>query len=86
MLESQTNPRFDHISQFLCVNPLHEKLKIDVCEAKSNNEVIAFFEIPIRQIYDAEDMTIESQSFPLKCVSEAHDGAKIILRLALSVG
>ncbi|CAF4736197.1 unnamed protein product, partial [Rotaria sp. Silwood2] len=57
--ESQTNPQFEHISQFLCANPLHEKLKIDVCNAQSRNEVIAYFEMPIKQIYDTDTMTID---------------------------
>ena len=69
----------------LCANPLHEKLKIDVCDARNNNEVIAFFEIPIKQVYDTDTMTIDTQSFPLKSLSEPIDNAAIILRLSLFV-
>ena len=84
-LESQTNPQFDHVSQLLCKNPLHEKIRIDICDARQNNEVIAFFELPIKQIYNTDTMTIETQSFPLKSSSEPLDTATILLRLSLSV-
>jgi hypothetical protein len=83
--ESQTNPHFEHVSQILCANPLHEKLKIDVCDSRNNNEVIAFFELPIKQIYDTNTMTIDTQSFPLKSLTEPLDNAAIILRLSLFV-
>jgi hypothetical protein len=69
----------------LCVNPLHEKLRIDVCDARNNNDVIAFFELPIKQIYDTDTMTIDMQSFALKSLSEPLDNAAIILRLSLFV-
>ena len=84
--ESQTNPLFEHISHILCSNPLQQHLTIEVCDARSNNEVIAFFEIPIKQIYNTEAMTIEPQSFALKSLTEPLDQAKIILRLSLNVG
>ncbi len=83
--ESQTNPHFEHVSQILCANPLHEKLKIDVCDARNNNEVIAFFELPIKQVYNTDTMTIDTQSFPLKSLTEPIDNAAIILRLSLFV-
>jgi hypothetical protein len=47
--------------------------------------VIAFFELPIKQIYNTETMTIDTQSFPLKSLSEPLDNATIILRLSLFV-
>ncbi|CAF5072055.1 unnamed protein product, partial [Rotaria sp. Silwood1] len=80
--ESQTNPQFEHTSQILCINPLHEKLKIDVCNAQSKNEVIAYFEMPIKQVYDTDTMTIDTQSYPLKSVSGPLDRTEIILRLS----
>jgi Ca2+-dependent lipid-binding protein len=83
--ESQTNPQFEHVSQILCKSPLHEKLRIDVCDARSNNEVIAFFELPIKQIYNTETMRIESQAFQLKSLSEPLDNATIVLRLSLFI-
>lgn len=69
----------------MCVSPLHEKLRIDVCDARHNNDVIAYFELPIKQIYDTDTMTIETQSFSLKSLSEPLDNATIILRLSLFV-
>ncbi|CAF1446604.1 unnamed protein product [Rotaria sp. Silwood1] len=83
--ESQTNPQFEHTSQILCINPLHEKLKIDVCNAQSKNEVIAYFEMPIKQVYDTDTMTIDTQSYPLKSVSGPLDRTEIILRLSLFI-
>ncbi|CAF4688462.1 unnamed protein product, partial [Rotaria sp. Silwood2] len=83
--ESQTNPQFEHTSQILCANPLHEKLKIDVCNAQSKNEVIAYFEMPIKQIYDTDTMTIDAQTYPLKSVSAPLDKTEIILCLSLFV-
>ncbi|CAF3816756.1 unnamed protein product [Rotaria sp. Silwood1] len=83
--EGQTNPQFEHISQILCSNPLHEKLKIYVCNAKSKNEVIAYFEMPIKQVYDADTMTIDTQSYPLKSVSGPLDKTEIILHLSLFI-
>ncbi|CAF0788896.1 unnamed protein product [Rotaria sp. Silwood1] len=83
--ESQTNPQFEHVSQILCANPLHEKLKIDICDARNNNEIIAYFEMPIKLIYDTDTMTIDTQSYPLKCISEPLDKAAIILRLSLLI-
>ncbi|CAF1149216.1 unnamed protein product [Adineta steineri] len=83
--ESQTNPRFEHVSQLLCGSPLHEKLRIDVCDSRSNNDVIAYFEIPLKKIYDTETMTIDTQSFPLKSLSEPLDQAFILLRLSLFI-
>jgi hypothetical protein len=47
--------------------------------------VIAFFELPIKQIFNTETMTIDTQSFPLKSLSEPLDNATIILRLSLFV-
>ncbi len=47
--------------------------------------MIAFFELPIKQIYNTETMTIDTQSFPLKSLSEPLDNATIILRLSLFV-
>ncbi|CAF1165227.1 unnamed protein product [Adineta ricciae] len=82
-LESQTNPKFEHVSQLLCVNPLHEKLRIDVCDARSNDDVIAYFELPIKSIYNANSMTIDTQAFPLKSSSEPLDRAQILLHLSL---
>ncbi|CAF0965132.1 unnamed protein product [Adineta ricciae] len=84
-LENQTNPKFEYVSQFLCVNPLHEKLHIDVCDARSNNDVIAYFELPIKSIYDANSMTIDTQAFPLKSSSEPLDRAQILLHLSLFI-
>ncbi|CAF4573725.1 unnamed protein product, partial [Rotaria sp. Silwood2] len=81
--ERQTNPQFEHISQILCANPLHAKLKIDVCNAQSKNEVIAYFEMPIKQIYDTDTMTIDAQTYPLKSVSAPLDKTEIILCLSL---
>ncbi|CAF4583689.1 unnamed protein product [Rotaria socialis] len=83
--DSQTNPKFEHVSQILCANPLHEKLKIDVCDAKTNNEIIGYFEIPIKQIFDTETMTIETQAYSLKCLSEPFDRAQIFVRLSLLI-
>ena len=83
--ESQTNPVFEHISQILCTNPLQQKLVIEVCDARSNNEVIAFIELPIKQIYDTESMTIETQSFPLKSFTEPLDNTTIVLHVSLNV-
>ncbi|CAF3589922.1 unnamed protein product [Rotaria sp. Silwood1] len=83
--ENRTNPQFQHLSQILCANPLHEKLRIDVCDARSNNEVIAYFEMPIKQIYDIDTMTIDNQSFSLKILSESLEKTSIILRLSLFI-
>ncbi|CAF2252498.1 unnamed protein product [Rotaria magnacalcarata] len=83
--DSQTNPKFEHVSQILCANPLHEKLKIDVCDAKNNNEIIAYFEMPIKQVFDTETMTIETQAYTLKCLSEPFDRAQIFVRLSLLI-
>ncbi len=47
--------------------------------------MIAFFELPIKQIFNTETMTIDTQSFPLKSLSEPLDNATIILRLSLFV-
>ncbi|UJR26520.1 hypothetical protein I4U23_007843 [Adineta vaga] len=84
-LESQTNPQFEHVSQLLCANPLHEKLHIDVCDGRNNNDVIAYFELPIKQIYDTNSMTIDTQSFALKSSSEPLDKAQILLHLSLFI-
>ncbi|CAF4212678.1 unnamed protein product [Rotaria sp. Silwood2] len=83
--ESQTNPQFEHVSQILCANPLHEKLKIDICDGRNNNDIIAYFEISIKQIYDTDTMTIDTQSYPLRSLSEPLDKAEIILRLSLFI-
>ncbi|CAF0743361.1 unnamed protein product [Adineta steineri] len=83
--ESQTNPLFEHISHILCSNPIQQQLKIQVHDARSNNEVIAYFEIPVKQILNMDTMTIDSQEFPLKSSSEPLDRASIVLRLSLHV-
>lgn len=83
--ESQTNPLFEHISHILCSNPLQQHLTVEVCDARSNNEVIAFFEIPIKQIYESDAMIMGPQTFALKSLTEPLDQAKIILRLSLNV-
>ncbi|CAF3620644.1 unnamed protein product [Rotaria sordida] len=83
--ESKTDPEFEYVSQILCANPLHEKLKIDVCDARNNNEIIAYFEMPIKQIFDTDTMTIDTQSYPLRSLSEPLDRATIILRLSLFI-
>ena len=83
--ESQTNPLFEHISQILCSNPIQQQLIIEVRDARSNNDVIGFFELPIKQIYDTDSMIIDTQAFSLKSLNEPLDGASIVLRLSLSV-
>ena len=85
IFESKTDPRFEHSSQIFCANPLHQKLSIEVLDARSNNELIGFFEIPIKHIYDSQAMTIDTQAFPLRNVSEPLDRANIVLRLSLFV-
>ena len=47
--------------------------------------MIGFFELPIKQIFDTELMTMETQSFPLKSYTEPLDRASIVLRLSLNV-
>lgn len=84
-LESQTNPRFEHISHIFCSNPIQQKLSIEVCDSRVNNEVIAFYELPIKQIYDTENMTIETQAFPLRSLTEPLNNATILLRLSLLI-
>lgn len=84
-LESQTNPKFEHISQILCANPLQQKLTIHVCDSRSNNEDIAFFELPLKQIFDIDTMTIGTQSYSLRSTSQALNGASIDVRLSLFV-
>ncbi|CAF3704281.1 unnamed protein product [Rotaria sp. Silwood1] len=83
--ENQTNPLFEHISQILCSNPLQQQLTIEVCDARSNNDIIGIFQLPIKQIYDTDTMIIDSQAFPLKGVSEPLDNVSIILRLTLNI-
>ncbi|UJR22549.1 hypothetical protein I4U23_025598 [Adineta vaga] len=84
-LESQTNPLFEHISQILCTNPLQQKLTIEVRDARSNNDVIAFLELPIKQILDTNTMTIDTQEFALKSLTEPLDKTSIVLRLSLHI-
>ncbi|CAF4403022.1 unnamed protein product, partial [Rotaria sp. Silwood2] len=83
--ESQTNPLFEHISHILCSNPIQQQLTIEVCDARSNNEIIGTFQLPIKQIFDSESMTIDSQAFPLKGLSEPLDNVSIVLRLSLNI-
>lgn len=60
-------------------------MTIEVCDARSNNDIIGVFQLPIKQIFDADSMTIETQAFPLKSLSEPLDNVKIVLRLTLHV-
>jgi len=83
--ESQTNPLFEHISHILCSNPLQQQLLIEICDARSNNDIIAFFELPIKQIFDTNSMIIDTQSFSLKSSTEPLDKVSIVLRLSLHV-
>ncbi|CAF3301091.1 unnamed protein product [Rotaria socialis] len=83
--ESQTNPSFEHISQILCANPVQQQLTIDVCDARSNNDIIGFFQLPIKQIFDTDSMTIDTQAFPLRSSSEPLDNVTIVIRLSLHI-
>jgi hypothetical protein len=60
-------------------------LIIEVCDARSNNEIIGFFELPIKQIFDTDSMIIDTQAFSLKSFTEPLDKASIVLRLSLNV-
>ncbi|CAF1046797.1 unnamed protein product [Adineta ricciae] len=84
-LESQTNPSFEHISQILCSNPLQQQLKIEVRDARSNNDIIGYLELPIKNILDTDSMTIDTQEFPLKSSTEPLDRVSIVLRLSLHI-
>ena len=84
-MESQTNPSFEHISQILCSNPLQQQLRVEVRDARSNNDVIGYLELPIKNILDTDSMTIDTQEFPLKSSTEPLDRAAIVLRLSLHV-
>ncbi|CAF1631558.1 unnamed protein product [Rotaria magnacalcarata] len=83
--ESQTNPSFEHISQILCSNPIQQQLTIEVCDARSNNDIIGFFQLPIKQIFDTDSMTIDTQAFPLRSLSEPLDNVTVVVRLSLHI-
>ncbi|CAF1168043.1 unnamed protein product [Rotaria sordida] len=83
--DSQTNPSFEHVSHILCSNPIQQQLIIEVCDARSNNEIIGIFQLPIKQIFDTDSMSIDSQTFPLKGVSEPLDNVSIVLHLSLHI-
>ena len=56
-----------------------------MCDAQNRNEQIGFVELPIKQIYDSEAMTINKQTFTLRNLSEPLDTARIVLHLSLLV-
>lgn len=65
---------------------MEQEVTVEVCDTRSNNDVIAYFQMPIKQIFETESMTIQNQSFPLKGLSEPLDNVSIVLRLSLHVG
>ncbi|CAF0759941.1 unnamed protein product [Didymodactylos carnosus] len=83
-LERSTNPKFNHISQILLTEPSHQLLQINVRDAKNNNDILAYVQFSIKQLYD-QDTMCETRAFPLKSHTGPIEYCTVTLRLCLFI-